>query len=103
LRASLRSADVVCRFGGEEFVLIMPDATAEDSLRRVEQVRAATGQLYVKHREQSIAAPSFSAGIAAFPANGDNAEDLLRAADTALYRAKSAGRSRVMIADSPKA
>ena len=48
----MRTADVVCRYGGEEFVLILPDATAEDSLRRIEQLRLATAQLYVKHREQ---------------------------------------------------
>ena len=98
-RASVRGADVVCRYGGEEFVLILPDATAEDSLRRVEQLRLSTAQLYVKHREQSIGAPSFSGGIAAFPVNGDKVEDLLRAADTALYRAKAMGRSRILIAE----
>ncbi len=99
VRTSVRSADVVCRYGGEEFVLILPDATAEDSLRRIEQLRLATAQLYVKHREQSIGAPSFSGGIAAFPTNGDKVEDLLRAADTALYRAKTTGRSRLVIAE----
>ena len=102
MRGSVRGADVVCRYGGEEFVLILPDATAEDSLRRVEQLRLATAQLYVRHREQSIGAPSFSGGIAAFPANGDKVEDLLRAADTALYRAKTMGRSRIMIAETPE-
>jgi len=99
LRSSMRSADVVCRYGGEEFVLILPEATAEDSLYRIEQLRLATAQLYVKHREQSIGAPSFSGGIAAFPTHGDKVEDLLRAADTALYRAKTAGRSRLLIAE----
>jgi len=103
VRNSVRGADVVCRYGGEEFVLILPDATAEDSLRRVEQLRLATAQLYVKHREQSIGAPSFSGGIAVFPANGDKVEDLLRAADTALYRAKTMGRSRILIAETPEA
>jgi diguanylate cyclase (GGDEF)-like protein len=102
LRSSLRGADVVCRYGGEEFVLILPDATAEDSLRRVEQLRLTATQLYVKHREHSIAAPSFSGGIAVFPANGDKAEDLLHAADTALYHAKSTGRSRILIAETPQ-
>jgi diguanylate cyclase (GGDEF)-like protein len=102
VRASVRGADVVCRYGGEEFVLILPDATAEDSLRRVEELRLATAQLYVRHREQSIGAPSFSGGIASFPANGDKAEDLLRAADTALYRAKTTGRSRILIAETPQ-
>jgi len=99
LRSSVRGADVVCRYGGEEFVLILPDATAEDSMRRIEQLRLATAQLYVKHRDQSIGAPSFSGGIAAFPTHGDKVEDLLRAADTALYRAKTAGRSRLVIAE----
>jgi diguanylate cyclase (GGDEF)-like protein len=100
LRTSVRTADVVCRYGGEEFVLILPDATADDSFRRMEQLRVAATQLYVKHREQSIGAPSFSGGIAAFPTNGDKAEELLRAADTALYRAKTTGRSCLVIAES---
>jgi diguanylate cyclase (GGDEF)-like protein len=98
LRAKVRTADVACRYGGEEFVLILPDATAEDSYRRVEEIRTAAAQLYVKLRDEPMAAPSFSGGIATFPVNGDKVEDLLRAADAALYRAKAAGRGRLVIA-----
>lgn len=98
LRLHVRTADVACRYGGEEFVLILPDATAEDGYRRIEQLRIAVERLYISHRDQSIAAPGFSGGIAVFPANGDRVEELLRAADTALYHAKGAGRARLVMA-----
>src|SRR5262249_9589576 len=99
LRSNVRSADVACRYGGEEFVLILPEASAEESFRRLEQIRGAATQVYVKHRDQPRPLPSFSAGIGVFPANGDKAEELLRAADAALYRAKATGRGRVVIAE----
>jgi diguanylate cyclase (GGDEF)-like protein len=98
LQTSVRSGDVVCRYGGEEFVLILPDAAVEDTLVRVGQLREAARQLAVTYRGRSVAPPTFSSGVAAFPVHGDKAEDLLRAADTALYRAKTSGRDRLVIA-----
>jgi diguanylate cyclase (GGDEF)-like protein len=100
LREGVRGGDVACRYGGEEFVVILPEASAEDGFRRIEQLREATRRLAVTYRGRSVGAPSFSGGLAMFPEHGDTVEDLLRAADAALYRAKSAGRDRLAVADS---
>jgi diguanylate cyclase (GGDEF)-like protein len=99
LRTHVRGGDVVCRYGGEEFVLILPEVGAEDGFRRVEQLRTASSQLAVMYRGRSIGAPTFSGGIAVYPADGDTVEDLLRAADAALYAAKHGGRDRLIMAD----
>jgi diguanylate cyclase (GGDEF)-like protein len=103
LRAGVRRGDVACRYGGEEFVLILPDASREDGFRRVDQLREGMRHLRVTHRGRSVGAPSFSGGLATYPADGRTVEDLLRAADAALYLAKHAGRNRVFTADSPTA
>ena len=95
LRTNVRRGDVACRYGGEEFVLILPDASPEDGFRRVGEIREALKQIRVTHRGRSIAPPSFSGGFAAFPEDGDTVEDLLRAADAALYVAKHEGRDRL--------
>jgi diguanylate cyclase (GGDEF)-like protein len=100
LGGGVRRGDVACRYGGEEFVLILPEAEREDALRRVDELREAARQLGVTHRGRSVGAPSFSGGLAAFPADGRTVEDLLRAADAALYVAKRAGRNRVICAGS---
>lgn len=99
LRTSLRGGDVVCRYGGEEFVLILPEAGAEDGFRRVEQLREVSRQLCVTHRGRAIGAPTFSGGIAVYPTDGETVEDLLRAADGALYAAKHRGRDRLVMAE----
>jgi diguanylate cyclase (GGDEF)-like protein len=101
LRTNLRRGDVACRYGGEEFVLILPEAGAQDGFRRVEELRDACKQLCVTHLGRSVGAPSFSGGLAVFPADGSTVEDLLRAADAALYHAKHAGRDRLLTSDRP--
>jgi diguanylate cyclase (GGDEF)-like protein len=102
LRGGVRGGDVVCRYGGEEFVLILPEAGAEDGFRRVEQLREASRHLSVTYRGRSIGAPTFSGGLAVFPVHGATVEDLLRAADAALYEAKHGGRDRLVRAEPPR-
>jgi diguanylate cyclase (GGDEF)-like protein len=80
--------------------VILPDAGVEDGFRRIEHLREATRQLAITYRGRSVGSPSFSGGLALFPKHGDTVEDLLRAADAALYQAKSAGRDRLVVADS---
>jgi diguanylate cyclase (GGDEF)-like protein/PAS domain S-box-containing protein len=99
LRGHVRVEDVPCRVGGEEFAIVMPGAAAKDALRRAEELREATHRLRIVHRGVSLGALSISLGVAAFPEHAVAADALLRAADSALYRAKREGRDRVMVSD----
>lgn len=98
LHSMTRSGDVACRYGGEEFVLIMHRSTLDSARRRAEDIRAAVSELALLHRGRSLGRLTVSIGLAAFPGSGNDAEALLRAADTALYAAKHAGRNRVEVA-----
>ena len=93
-----RGQDVACRYGGEEFVLILAGATAEDGCKRAELLRQELKQLTVQHAGQVLGRISVSIGISAFPGHVATAEELLRAADQALYRAKAEGRDRIVVA-----
>ncbi len=98
LKKNLRGDDVTCRYGGEEFILILPESSLEDTSRRAEQLREGCKHLDVSHRGQSLGTVSISLGVAAYPQHGNNSEEVLRAVDTALHSAKSEGRDRVIIA-----
>ena len=97
-RATTRESDVACRYGGEEFVLLMPDATLDVARRRAEQICKSVRAMRVEFESQPLGGVSVSAGVAAFPANGTTAKEILEAADRALYSAKELGRDRVAIA-----
>ncbi len=98
LSGRTRGQDVACRYGGEEFVLILAGASAEDGCKRAELLRQELKQLTVQHAGQVLGRISVSIGISAFPSHGTTAEELLRTADQALYRAKAEGRDRVVVA-----
>ncbi len=99
LMARVREGDIACRYGGEEFVLILPEAPLELARRRAEELREAVRQLHVSHRGRIIGPITVSAGVAAFPEHGKTSAALVHAADSALYRAKSEGRDRVRVAE----
>jgi diguanylate cyclase (GGDEF)-like protein len=90
-----RKEDIVCRFGGEEFAIILPEATLDVCAARAESLRVHAEKLNVVLRGQSLQPVTLSAGVAAFPLHGEQLEDVLNAADAALYRSKSSGRNRV--------
>ncbi|MGN2392387.1 diguanylate cyclase [Pelomicrobium sp. G1] len=97
LRQSVREGDIACRFGGEEFVVLLPEATLETAQERAERIRDEARRIRI-HREGRYLDPvSVSFGVAIYPDHGVSAETLLAAADAALYRAKSSGRDRVMV------
>lgn len=96
LQASVRGEDVACRYGGEEFTLMLPGANLEQTFQRAEQVRQAITELQISHRGEVLGHVSASLGVAAYPQNGENLLSVLRAADFALYRAKQEGRNRVV-------
>jgi len=98
LQKGVRAADVACRYGGEEFTLILSNATEAEAVRRCEDLRAAIHALAVEEQGKPLPGITVSLGIALYPKHATEAEALVRAADTALYAAKEAGRNRVMIA-----
>ena len=95
LKGSFRDEDVPCRFGGEEFVVLLPGATAEVAAQKAEELRAKVEGLIVRYVDGNLPKITISTGVAAFPDCGDNPPAVLKAADDALYRAKDAGRNRV--------
>jgi diguanylate cyclase (GGDEF)-like protein len=94
----VRREDIACRYGGEEFLLILPEAPLETTLARAELLKEAMGQLQIDHQGQILGPLTTSFGVATFPEHAQNWEDLIRAADRALYRAKQKGRDRVEVA-----
>ncbi|HUY82602.1 MAG TPA: GGDEF domain-containing protein, partial [Acidobacteriaceae bacterium] len=98
LGQSTRGEDVACRFGGEEFVLILVGATAANGCKRAELLRKKLPQLTVQYAGQVLGSVRISIGVSAFPDHGATGDELVRAADKALYRAKEEGRDRVVVA-----
>lgn len=96
IRAYVRGEDMAFRFGGEEFVLLMPKATLSVAAERAEQLRQAFAGLVVSEGGYHLNT-TLSLGVAAYPDHGAQADELLRLADTALYAAKAAGRNRVCV------
>jgi diguanylate cyclase (GGDEF)-like protein len=99
LKGSFRDEDVPCRFGGEEFVVLLPGATSEVAARKAEELRAKIEGLVVRYVDGNLPKITISTGVAAFPDCGDNPPAVLKAADEALYRAKDAGRNRTELAE----
>ncbi|MBL8092946.1 MAG: GGDEF domain-containing protein, partial [Anaerolineales bacterium] len=94
LRATTRQMDIACRYGGEEFVLLMPGATLDMAARRAEMWRGAFAAEPLSYAGRGLQA-TLSVGVAAYPVHGRSVDELLKAADVALYQAKSAGRNCV--------
>ncbi|HET8628110.1 MAG TPA: GAF domain-containing protein [Thermomicrobiales bacterium] len=94
LTASTRRGDVVARYGGDEFAVILPDAIEADVAGCVERLLAAIGALRVEHAGGDIA-PTVSVGVAHYPADGTRAKALMLAADQRLYAGRRARRARV--------
>jgi diguanylate cyclase (GGDEF)-like protein len=99
LLSHTRGEDIACRYGGEEFTLILPEASLSDTLRRAEHLRCGIEQLAVEYRGQRLPGISISIGVAALPNHGSQADTLIHVADAALLRAKHAGRNRVVVAE----
>lgn len=96
---SIRAEDFVCRYGGEEFVVILPTADLRAAEARAQRIRAKLRDLVIMHDGRSLGLITASIGVAALPNHGTNERDLLQAADAALYRAKRQGRDRVVVAE----
>jgi len=98
LARGIRAEDFVCRFGGEEFVVILPTATLEAACARAERLRLKMKELTILHQGRSMGMLSVSIGVAVFPEHGVSPKELMMAADAALYEAKHRGRDQVSVA-----
>ncbi len=99
LQENVRGGDIACRYGGEEFVLVLPGASLEDTRQRAEALREDVWQFNIEYAGQQIWPITISIGVAMYPEHGRTPDTLLRAADEALYRAKTSGRNRVVVAE----
>jgi diguanylate cyclase (GGDEF)-like protein len=99
LQRRIRGEDIACRYGGEEFILIMPDASLESVQKRAEEIRKEAKRIQVDVIGSSGVGVTLSLGVAVYPQHGYSIEEVLRAADSALYRAKLEGRDHVVVAE----
>lgn len=97
-KEGIRREDIACRYGGEEFVLILPGSSLENTFRRAEQLHEDIKRVRVRHRGGFISSVQVSMGVVVFSEHGHSAELLLESADKALYKAKSLGRNRIVVA-----
>jgi diguanylate cyclase (GGDEF)-like protein/PAS domain S-box-containing protein len=97
LKGSIRAEDIACRYGGEEFTLILPDVDTKVLLERAEAIRAGAKDLEVFHYGKVLGRITISLGLSYYPEHGEDAHSLLQAADAALYLAKRNGRDQVIM------
>src|SRR5207248_6754475 len=98
LRTFFRATDICCRFGGEEFAIILPESSAQDAAARANVLRSKVKNLRVQYKQQNLGSLSLSAGVAAFPEHASSSDELLKIADQCLYESKARGRDVVTMA-----
>ncbi len=97
MRSLVRNEDILCRYGGEEFALVMANAAAATVQQRADLLRSGVPQLSIEVGKRAVGPVTLSIGLASYPEHGSTAQAVLQAADAALYRAKAAGRNRVVV------
>jgi diguanylate cyclase (GGDEF)-like protein/PAS domain S-box-containing protein len=97
-RTFFRASDICCRYGGEEFMIILPESSSQDAAMRADALRAQVKSMRLFYKKQALGPLTLSAGIAAFPEHGLTSEGLLKLADQCLYESKSRGRNIVTVA-----
>jgi diguanylate cyclase (GGDEF)-like protein len=97
-RTFFRSTDICCRYGGEEFAIILPEASAQAAAVRADALRSEIKRLRLQYKGQALGPLSLSAGVAAFPEHGSTSDELLKIADQCLYESKASGRDVVTAA-----
>ncbi|MGA7683648.1 MAG: diguanylate cyclase [Terriglobales bacterium] len=98
-RTFFRSTDICCRYGGEEFAIVLPESSSEDAAARADALRSEVKRLRLRYKKQTLGQLTLSAGVAAFPRHGSSSEELLKIADQCLYQSKARGRDLVTVAD----
>jgi diguanylate cyclase (GGDEF)-like protein/PAS domain S-box-containing protein len=94
----IRGEDIACRYGGDEFIIVMPDASREIVYKRAKLIRENTPKIHLQFEGQTLGTITLSLGIAVFPEDGYNPVDIMEVVDKALYKAKRNGRNRISIA-----
>jgi len=97
-RTFFRATDICCRYGGEEFAIILPESSSPDAAKRADALRSEVKNLRLQYKKQTLGQLTLSAGVAAFPEHGSTAGELLETADKCLYESKSRGRDVVTVA-----
>ena len=97
LEKQFRSGDIACRYGGEEFLVIMPGTTLKDACQRADEVRILFAKIPFQTVVQRQSHVTLSAGVSVYPDHGLDSEEIINCADQALYMAKNSGRNRVSI------
>jgi diguanylate cyclase (GGDEF)-like protein len=101
LKRHTRVEDVACRYGGEEFLIVLTSCSMDDAYAKAEAIREAIAQQQVFTRGTALPRITASLGIASYPEDGDRMERLIAEADAALYRAKATGRNRIVASNAP--
>jgi diguanylate cyclase (GGDEF)-like protein len=99
LTEHVRGEDVACRYGGDEFIIVLFDASRELTRKRAESLCKLIRGAPLQFEGQTLEAITVSVGVAVFPEDGDTSKAILKAVDAALYRAKNSGRGQVAVAD----
>jgi diguanylate cyclase (GGDEF)-like protein len=97
-RNFFRATDICCRYGGEEFAIILPESSSHDAAIRADALRSEVKRLRLQYKKQTVGQVTLSVGVAAFPEHGSTSVELLKIADQCLYESKSRGRDVVTVA-----
>ncbi|RPJ63981.1 MAG: diguanylate cyclase [Dehalococcoidia bacterium] len=98
MKAVVRLEDIVCRYGGEEFLIILPSASLQDTYQRALQINDVVKSIVLNSGSNKIKGVTISLGVSAYPEQGKTGDELIAAADKAMYQAKNEGRDRVCTA-----
>jgi len=98
LASQIRGGDIACRYGGEEFLIILVDADVDAAAHRAETLKEQIRNMHIHDRGRTLPQVTVSMGVAGFPAHGTSAQQIINCADRALYQAKTSGRDRVVVA-----
>jgi diguanylate cyclase (GGDEF)-like protein/PAS domain S-box-containing protein len=96
-RNFFRATDICCRYGGEEFAIILPESTSQDAALRADALRSEVKSLRLQYKKESLGQLTLSVGVAAFPEHGSTSDELLKIADQCLYESKARGRDVVTL------
>ena len=96
-RSFFRATDICCRYGGEEFAIILPESSSQDAVIRADALRSEVKSLRLQYKKQPLGQLTLSVGVAAFPEHGSTSVELLKIADQCLYESKVRGRDVVTV------